>query len=102
MDPENRSPEFHALHVPPEAIENGGIEIVRAVIVEGELHISLRRAFDEPESWGVLLADLTRHIGRMFAAESALTEDQALARVREVYESEMETPTDPGTTRAIS
>jgi hypothetical protein len=50
----------------------------------------------------MLLADLTRHIGRMFAAESALSEDQALARIREVYESEMESPTDPGTTRAIS
>jgi hypothetical protein len=102
MDPENRAPEFNALHVPPAAIENGGIEIVRAAIVEGDLHISLRRAFDEPESWGMLLADLTRHIGRMFAAQSALSEDQALARIREVYESEMESPTDPGTTRAIS
>ncbi len=101
MDPEKRAPEFHALHIPPEALENGGLEVVRAVIVEGDLHISLRRAFDEPDSWGLLLADLSRHIARLFAAESSLTEEQALARVRAIYEAEMESPTDPGTTRAI-
>lgn len=102
FDPEKAAPEFHALHIPPAALENGGIEVVRAVVVDGDLHISLRRAFDDPESWGMLLADLTRHIARMFAAETKLTEDEALERVRVIFESEMESPTDPGTTTAMS
>jgi hypothetical protein len=102
MDPDRPTPEFLALHVPPAAIDDGGVEVVRAVIVEGELHIALRRAFDDPESWGVLLADLTRHIARMYAAETELAEHETLQRVRAMYESEMETPSDLGTTRAIS
>ncbi len=102
MDPENAAPVFDALHIPPTVLEKGGVEVLRAVIVDGDLHVSLRRAFDDPEPWGMLLADVTRHIARIYATESQLTQDQALERVRAIYESEMERPTDPGTTSAIS
>ena len=93
---------FDALHVPPTALEHGGVEVLRAAIVEGGLHVSLRRAFDDPDPWGMLLADVTRHIARIYALESALTEDQVIERVRAIYTAEMESPTDPGTTNAIS
>ncbi|MEA2968243.1 MAG: hypothetical protein QOE78_1504, partial [Alphaproteobacteria bacterium] len=36
---------FDPLHVPPAALEHGGVEVLRAAIVEGGLHVSLRRAF---------------------------------------------------------
>ena len=45
-------PPFDALHVPPAALEQGGVEVLRAVIVEGSLHVSLRPAFDDPQAWG--------------------------------------------------
>ena len=48
-DPENPPPVFDALHIPPAAMELGGVEVLRAVIVDGGLHVSLRRAFDDPE-----------------------------------------------------
>ena len=48
---------FDALHVPPTALEHGGVEVLRAAIVEGGLHVSLRRAFDDPQAWGMLIAD---------------------------------------------
>jgi Domain of unknown function (DUF5076) len=73
MDPEKTSPVFDALHVPPAALEQGGVEIVRAVIIDGGLHVSLRRAFDEPDIWGILLADVARHVARIYATESSLT-----------------------------
>ena len=38
---------FDPLHVPPTALEHGGVEVLRAAIVEGGLHVSLRRAFDD-------------------------------------------------------
>jgi hypothetical protein len=44
---EKDAPLFDALHVPPEAFEKGGVEVLRAVIVDGGLHVSLRRAFDD-------------------------------------------------------
>ena len=102
MDPDRTVPVFDALHVPPAALDQGGVEILRAVIVDGELHVSLRPAFDEPDPWGMLIADVTRHIARIYATESKLTQDQVIERVRTIYEAEMERPTDLGTTSAIS
>ena len=60
-------PVFDALHVPPEALEKGGVEVLRAVIVDGALHVSLRRAFDDPEAFGMMIADITRHVGRIYS-----------------------------------
>jgi hypothetical protein len=102
MDPENAAPVFDALHIPPAVLEHGGVEVLRAVIVDGALHVALRRAFDEPDPWGMLLADVTRHVARVYATESTLTEDQVIDRVRAIYDAEMESPSDPGTTTAIS
>ena len=101
-DPENPPPIFDALHTPPAALEQGGTEVLRAVIIEGDLHLSLRRAFDDPTMWGMLLADIARHVGRIYAAESAASEQDVLDKLRAVFESEMDEPSDPGTTNVIS
>jgi hypothetical protein len=101
-DPENPPPIFDALHIPPAALEQGGTEVLRAVIVEGDLHISLRRAFDEPEVWGMLLADIARHVGRIYAREGGLREQDVIDKLRTIFETEMDEPTDPGTTNVVS
>jgi hypothetical protein len=102
MKPEEPAPVFDALHIPPAALELGGVEVLRAVIVDGGLHVSLRRAFDEPDVWGMLIADVTRHVARIYANESALTLDQVIERVRTIYEAEMDSPTDSGATSSLS
>lgn len=89
---------FEALAVPPPALEKGGYEVMRA----GELHVSLRRAFDEPETWGILLADVARHVGRVYALEAAMGEEQVVEKARAMFEAEMERPTDIGKTSAVS
>ena len=99
---EDAKPGFDALHLPAAVFEEGGVEVLRAVVIDGGLHVSLRRAFDDPDAWGMLLADVARHVGRIYAKESALTEDQVLARVRAIFEAEMDAPTDPGSTSAVS
>jgi hypothetical protein len=101
-DPEKPSPVFDALHVPPAVLDQGGVEVLRAVIVDGGLHVSLRRAFDEPEAWGMLIADVARHIARIYAKEAGMAEDEALERVCAIFRAEMDTPTDPGSTTALS
>jgi hypothetical protein len=93
---------FEALSLPPAAQEQGGFEVLRAVIVEGSLHVSLRRAFDEPEVWGVLLADVARHIGRIYARETSMREEQVVAKVSAMFEAEMDRPTDIGETNSVS
>ena len=101
-DPENPPPVFDALHIPPAAMELGGVEVLRAVIVDGGLHVSLRRAFDDPEAWGMLIADITRHVARIYATEDKFREAETVERIRAIYEAEMDAPTDPGTTSALS
>jgi hypothetical protein len=93
-------PVFDALHVPPEAFDKGGVEVLRAVIVDGALHVSLRRAFDDPEAFGMMIADITRHVGRIYADK--FPEEQTVERIRAIYDAEMDAPTDPGTTTALS
>jgi hypothetical protein len=102
MEPENPPPVFDALHIPPAAMEQGGVEVLRAVIVDGGLHVSLRRAFDDAKAWGMLIADVTRHIARIYAKENVMSEDQVIERIRSIYDAEMDAPSDPGTTSAIS
>ena len=98
-DPKPQMP-FDALHVPPAALDQGGVEVLRAVVVDGALHVSLRRAFDDPEAWGMLIADITRHVGRIYADK--FPEGETVERIRAIYDSEMDAPTDPGTTTALS
>ncbi len=92
---------FDPLAAPPTALEHGGVEVLRAAIVAGGLHVSLRRAFEDPQAWGLLIADVARHAARIFAKETQLTEDEALERIRSMFDAEMDTPTDTGTTDAI-
>ncbi len=78
------------------------MEVLRALIVEGKLEVSLRRAFEEPEVWGMLIADLARHAARIFSTETDLSEDDALAKIRAMFEAELDAPTDRGSTSAVS
>jgi hypothetical protein len=94
---------FETLQAPPTALEQGGTEILRAAILaDGNLQVALRRAFDEPDVWGMLLADVARHAARIYAVEANLDEDKALERIRMVLEAELDSPTDLGATNAIS
>jgi hypothetical protein len=101
-DPSDGAPKFEALAAPPPALELGGYEVLRAAVAEGNLHVSLRRAFDEPEVWGILLADVARHVGRIYAQETSMREETVVEKVRAMFEAEMDRPTDIGTTNAVS
>ncbi len=90
------------LPVPPTALEQGGVEVLRAFIVEHRLEVSLRRAFEEPDHWGMLIADVARHAARAFSAENTTSEDEALQKIRAMFDAELDAPTDPGSTTAIS
>ena len=97
---DREAPGFEALHVPPEAFDKGGVEVLRAVVIDGALHVSLRRAFDDPEAFGMMIADITRHVARIYADK--VREGETVDRIRAIYEAEMDAPTDPGTTSALS
>jgi Domain of unknown function (DUF5076) len=89
------SEKFEELEIPPDALEQGGIEIVRASIVDGAVSIALRRAFDDPATWGRLLIDLARQAARAYAMEADLSEEEAFERIRAGWEAESLDPNNP-------
>ena len=93
---------FEALNIPPDAQEKGGIEILRASVVDGAVSVALRRAFDDPFTWGVLLVDLARHASRVYAMETGMSEEEAMAEISAGITAELDNPTDPGSTSAIN
>ena len=71
---EDDRPLFHELEIPPDAREKGGHEILRASVVDGDVSVALRRSFEDPFTWGVLLVDLARHVARVYALEGGTSE----------------------------
>jgi hypothetical protein len=85
--------------LPPDVMgRDDATEVLRAFVVDGGLSIAFTRAFEEPDMWGLLLVDIARHAARAYAQESSYTEEEALARVIEMFESEIARPTDMGNT----
>jgi hypothetical protein len=85
--------------LPPDVIDReDAAEILRVFVLDGGLSMAFQRAFEEPDMWGLLLVDLARHAARAYARESEYTEDEALGRILEMFEAEINRPTDTGTT----
>jgi hypothetical protein len=85
--------------LPPDvAGREDAAEVLRAFVVDGGLSIAFMRAFDEPDMWGLLLVDIARHAARAYARESDYTEDEALARIIDMFDAEIARPTDTGKT----
>jgi hypothetical protein len=85
--------------LPPDVMgRDDATEVLRTFVVDGGLSIAFTRAFEEPDMWGLLLVDIARHAARAYAKESAYTEDEALARIVEMFEAEIARPTDLGNT----
>ena len=87
---------FNPLSVPPAALEQGGNEILRAAIANGELYMSLKRSFDDPEGWGRLLADVVKHVSQVYATETAYNRADAVKRILDAFAKEMAATDAPG------
>jgi hypothetical protein len=86
---------------PPEAFAEEASEVIRAWVVDGGLHVSMMKSFDEAEVWGVLLADIARHAANIYAREDGGSVDEVLARIAGVFRSELMDPTDEAVTESI-
>src|SRR6201746_516172 len=85
--------------LPPDVMgRDDATEILRAFVLDGGLSIAFTRAFEEPDMWGLLLVDVARHAARAYARESGYTEEEAMARIVEMFEAEINRPTHVGNT----
>jgi Domain of unknown function (DUF5076) len=70
-------------------------ELLRVWIAHQDQHISMRvGVWNEPEAWGMMLADLARHIAAAFEQSEKRDPTETLARVKAGFETEMESPTE--------
>ena len=88
--------------LPPPSAAKGApdaTEVFRAWIVGTGLQVSLRQGFDDPGVWGLLLVDVARHAARVYATEGVCSADEAMQKIRAMWNAEIATPTDLGSTK---
>lgn len=84
------------LPIPPAAkgASDAG-EVIRAWVARKGLHISLNvSAWDNPATWGIFLADMLRHISLAYEQAYAVPRQETAKTILEMFEAEMESPTD--------
>ena len=84
------STEYQALRTPPAALERGGVEVLRCAIIDGELHVTLRPAFDDPRGWGRLFAEAARQVAAAYAQAGGLPQQDTLARIKSAFDEGMQ------------
>lgn len=81
------------------------VEMVRAWIAERKLHVALNIGFweqpehgiDERDAWGILLADMVRHIANAHEEEYGRDPRETLVMIREAFDREIQKPTSSHT-----
>jgi len=85
---------YQALNIPPAAAERGGFEVLRCGLVDGELHVTLRPVFNEPNDWGRLFAAVARQVADVYANQGRFPNAETLTRIGAAFEAEMRSPSD--------
>ncbi|HEY0263458.1 MAG TPA: DUF5076 domain-containing protein [Granulicella sp.] len=85
------------LAVPPAAQrDKASFELLRVWVAEKGQHVSIQSgAWEDPFAWGIVLADLARHIAHASHLQNKKNDPEAfLARLLEGFEAEIQNPTD--------
>jgi hypothetical protein len=85
------------LDVPPAAQrDKASFEVMRVWIAEQGQHVSIQSgAWDDPFAWGIVLADLARHIALAHQMQNSKVDPDAfMERLLEGFQAEIDNPTD--------
>jgi hypothetical protein len=81
---------YQALALPEQALEKGGLEILRLGIVDDELYVSALPAFETPAQWGEVLAEVATRLGAVYAAQNTgLNRKDVTTDIVEAFAAEM-------------
>ena len=87
------------LPIPPEALAHRSVEMIRVWLANGCQHVVLNvgfweeRGLDERSAWGVVIADMVRHIADAHEAEYGRDPAETMSIVRRAFEAEVGSPT---------
>jgi len=83
------------LEKPPISREKSAFEILR---VWGGSNLpqqyAINPTWDDPGAWGLLLVDIARHASKAYAAAGSTTDQEALLRIKQIFDAEWNLPTD--------
>jgi hypothetical protein len=85
------------LTIPPAAQrDKASFEVLRVWIAEQGQHVSIQSgAWEDPFAWGIVLADLARHIALAHQLQNEGADlDGFMVRLLEGFQAEIENPTD--------
>jgi hypothetical protein len=76
--------------------DKASFEVLRVWIAEQGQHVSIQSgAWDDPFAWGIVLADLARHIALAHQLQNKETDtDTFMERLLEGFHAEIDNPTD--------
>ncbi len=81
---------YQALALPEQALEHGGLEILRLGIVDDKLYVSALPAFETPALWGEILAEVAMRLGAVYAAQkTGLNKKDVIVDIVEAFAAEM-------------
>ena len=85
----------NSLETPPIAnVDSNAVEVLRVWAAPGQpQQLTLRTTWNDAGAWGLLLADVARHAANAYGNEGA-DPNVVLARIRELFDAEMSSPTD--------
>jgi hypothetical protein len=89
MPPPHDTRIYEALVIPNDALDRGGMEILRAGLVDDELYVTARRVFKDPATWGEILGEITQRLGRIYAAEGEYKAKEVIAAIENAFAAEM-------------
>jgi hypothetical protein len=84
------------LPFPPDARQGArAVEVLRAWVVNGGLQCSIQPdAWSDPAAWGIVLADVARHIANAVEEAGGASAAETLTRIRSGLHAELDIPTD--------
>lgn len=85
------------LDIPPAAQrDKASFEVMRVWIAEQGQHVSIQSgAWDDPFAWGIVLADLARHIALAHQMQNSKVDQEVfMERLLEGFQAEIDNPTD--------
>ncbi len=87
---------MNELPTPPEAAGDAdATELLRAWVIDQALQCTLRAgAFEDPATWGVLLADVVHHVAEAFAEDEGREASETIRLIRAAFDAEMNAPPD--------
>jgi hypothetical protein len=75
--------------------DSKSFEILRVWVANKGQHVSLRvGTWNDPAAWGLVLADLARHVANSYQQDAGLDPLKTLERIKAALYAELTSPTD--------